>query len=106
MSKHTRGKWWIEETDDSWFILSEDRDGAQIAVLEKGNSAVTLPDEIPPEQARANAILICGSAELLESSEQFITWFKTFVGAPVWEELLENCPELRKFLTAVTWSKS
>jgi hypothetical protein len=106
MYKHTEGPWRIEETEDSWFILANERDSAQVAVIDKGNAAVTLPDEITPEQAKANAILICGSSELLEKSEQFVAWFMEFIGEDAWKECLENCPELQRFLIAVTWSKS
>lgn len=68
MTKHTPGKWSVEETDDSFFVCPES--GEYAAVLDKRWAC----EDLSAEEIVANARLIAAAPEMLELLQYFLKY--------------------------------
>lgn len=97
-TKHTNGPW---ITRNRLILSADDETGIGIAyspTIKAGYGAT--PDV---DTANANARLIAAAPELLRHSEQFLSWFRVFIGEEAFAEI--RCDELDNLRDAIKAAK-
>lgn len=84
MNKHTPGPWEVHEGENYIVVLRGDETTAQ---------------GIPVDNIE-DARLIAAAPELLWSGNEFLAWFKEFIGKDAFAEI--NSKELNAFIAAMT----